>query len=93
MRDGNGFRKGTVTLYPVSKRKKYRIHVSCKEWGEETLYAARKGHVLLYPARKETGTPGLSPEGRAKTLVSFCEEGGQESLYPVRKGERNPCFL
>jgi hypothetical protein len=55
--------RGQAPLYPVNKRKKYRIHVSRKEWGEETLYAARKGHVLLYPTMKKTGTPGPSPEG------------------------------
>jgi hypothetical protein len=72
---------GQAPLYPVYKREKYKILVSCEEWGEETLYAARKGHVLLYPARKKTGTPGPSPEA------------GRESLYPVRKGDRNPCIL
>jgi hypothetical protein len=85
--------RGQAPLYPVNKRENYRIHVSCKEWGEETLYAARKGHVLLYPARKKTGTQGQSPEGWGGNPIA-CKEGGQESLYPVRKHRIGiPCIM
>jgi hypothetical protein len=40
--------RGQAPLYPVNKREKYRIHVSRKEWGEETLHEERTRTAVSY---------------------------------------------
>ena len=74
--------RGQAPLYPIYEREKYRIHVSCKEWGEETLYAARKGNKHRSILR-----------GKRQELLDPVRKEGRESSYPVRKGDRNPCIL
>jgi hypothetical protein len=71
--------RGQAPLYPVNKRENYRIHVSCEEWGEETLYVVNKGDRHHCEERARNSSP-VRKDG-AGILVS-CEEG-----------DRNPCIL
>jgi hypothetical protein len=96
MRDGSGFRRGQAPLYPVNKREKYRIHVSCKDWSEELrkpyMLRGKDTHCCILLGKRQELLDPVREDG-AGILVS-CEEGGQESLYPVMNhGIGIPCIM